>query len=482
MQAIEEILKIDDASEVVRLLTTTKPHFTESIDEINRQWEVQLHDVMDSTRRKKKTVRVPTGERDHKTGKLVYKEKKIERCRIAVPIQQVLVRRAAGFLFSNPVRYAMTAGESEQAQQLYAEVMRIFAQNKLKYKDKKLARTLMHEREVAELWYYEFDANGEPQRMRMKLLVPSEGNKLYPHFDDWGNMDGFAREYYTIAEDAKTTRHFDVYTSRYVVRYVYDSSKPQLLTKPQLHGFTKVPVIYYRQEHAEWHNVQPAISRVENLLSNWADTNDYFGKPAYVAKGDILGFAEKGETGSIYQLSADADMKVLSWDNSPESIRNELATLLNIIFSYSQIPDVSFETMKQLGNNTSGVAIQLMFTDPHMHAEDRIEMFGEMFQRRYNLVQNGVVTLLKNIPERVIDEIEVEPKFEPYMPKNLTETLQLLNMSTGGKPSMSQQEAVRQNPLVDNADATLKQIQEEAAAEAQSAMVTSLFGTASGEE
>jgi SPP1 family phage portal protein len=445
---------------------------------VDRQWDVYSHDVMSRTKRKPKKIKQPTGKRDKNTGEPLYTEKSVERCRIAVPLQQLLVRRAAGFLFSNPVRYAMSEGDSDAAKALYNEVMHVFRDNKIKYKDKLLARTLMHEREVAELWYFDLDASGKPSRLRMKLLLPSEGNIMHPHFDDFGNMDGFAREYYTMREDASQVHHFDVYTATHVLQMTFEGNKPQAVSEPRKHGFTKVPVIYYRQEHAEWYNVQPAISRIEDLLSNWADTNDYFGKPAYVATGEVQGFAEKAETGSVYQLANGADLKVLSWDNSPTSINNELSTLFNIVFSYSQIPDISFETMKQLGNNTSGVAIQLMFTDPHMKAEDKIEMFGEMFQRRYNLVQNGIATSLMVVPDSVIDSIAVEPKFEPYMPKNLLEQLQLLNLSTGNKPTMSQETAVKQNPLVDNARENFEQLQAEQQADNDVLMQTTLFATA----
>lgn len=481
MRAIEDIISSADAKEIIRLLTSCKPAFAEPTEVVERQWNVYDHDVMDRVKRKPKKIQQATKKKDALTGETIYKEKSVERCRIALPLQQVLVNRAAGFLFSNPVRYALTEGESDAAKTLYESVMRTFRENKIKYKDKRLARTLMHEREVAELWYFELDRQGKPSRLRLKLLLPSEGNVMHPHFDDYGNMDGFAREYFTLNEDATRSHHFDVYTSTHVLHIDYDGNTPYVSAMPKPHGFTKVPVIYYRQEHAEWHNVQPAISRVEDLLSNWADTNDYFGKPAYVATGNIKGFAEKAETGSVYQLDEGARLDVLSWDNSPTSITNELSTLLNVIFSYSQIPDISFETMKQLGNNTSGVAIQLMFTDPHMKAEDKIEMFGEMFQRRYNLVQNGVATSLLSVPESVVDSISVEPKFEPYMPKNLLEQLQLLNLSTGSKPTMSQQEAVKQNPLVDNATQVLEQLKEEAQADNDALMQTSLYATAVNE-
>jgi SPP1 family phage portal protein len=336
----------------------------------------------------------------------------------------------------------------------------------------------MREREVAELWYFELDSKGKPQNIRMKILRPSEGNKLYPHFDDWGNMDGFARKFKTRDENGDTTTHFDIYTRELVYRLIENGGDYVQQHQPARHGFTKVPVIYYRQEHAEWHDVQIAIERVEELLSNWGDTNDYFGTPAYFFKGKLKGFAEKGEQGKVYQGEGDCDMRVLSWDNSPESVRNELATLLNIIYSFSQIPDISFETMKQLGNNTSGVAIQLMFTDPHMHAENKIQMYGEMFQRRYNLVQNGIATSITTISDREVAEIEVEPKFEPYMPKNLLETIQLLNLSTGNKPTMSQQEAVKQNPLVDNAAEVQQQLDSEAQAQQTASMLQDLYGIA----
>lgn len=42
------------------------------------------------------------------------------------------------------------------------------------------------------------------------------------------------------------------------------------------------------------------IERMEELLSNCGDTNDYFGYPSYVVSGEIEGFAEKGEQGKVY--------------------------------------------------------------------------------------------------------------------------------------------------------------------------------------
>lgn len=217
--------------------------------------------------------------------------------------------------------------------------------------------------------------------------------------------------------------------------------------------------------------MQPVIERVEQLLSNWGDTNDYFGMPSYFTRGRLRGFAEKGETGRVYQGDGDnADMKVLSWDSSPQSVTGELANLINIIFSYTQTPDISFENMKTLGSNTSGTAIKLMFTDPHMKAQVKIETFGELFTRCYNIVQDALLTTglptLPAMPRALADGLDVEPVFTPYFPKNEYEEVQIIQAATQ-KPTMSQQEGVRQNPRVTSPDDAIRQLRDEADADAK---------------
>lgn len=477
MKTIQEIMSIGDATRIYQLITARKKPFKIPYEEIMRQLDPYKHKVMNPLFRKKKVVKTKTGKTDPRTGEPIYQEKRVDRVRVAVPFQSVITERTVGFLFSIPVEYKlnMKRASTEQETDVFNNVISIMDGNKIKYIDKRIARTLFSERECAELWYFTLDDNRKPKEMRVKLLSPSRGDELYPHWDEYDKMDGFSRKYNITDEDGKTVQHFDVYTDRMVYKYTNDGGGLKLSETPKQHGFTKIPVIYYRQEETEWNKVQPIIERVEELLSNWGDTNDYFGSPSYFVKGQLSGFAEKGEQGKVYQGVGDgADMRVLSWDSSPNSINGELANLINIIFSYTQTPDISFENMKTLGNNTSGAAIRLMFTDPHMKAEVKIETFGEMFTRRYNLVQNGYVTSVKAVPESAYSAISVEPKFKPYLPKNEVEELQLIAMSTGSKPTMSQEEGVRQNPRVSNPEEVLKQIQQESQAE----MMANVFGGA----
>jgi len=496
MKKIQQILNENDGNAIHRILTARKKPFGTTLEEIESQYDPKKHKIFDEHYRKKKIVQVPTGRKDPITGKDLYKSKRVERVRIAIPVQKSLVERAVGFLFGNPVDYKITQNgepirtQTDEQKRLFDAVRKVYHQNKMKYFDKKLARTLFRQREAAELWYMPTDSSGKIDRkgkLRVKLLAPIFGDKLYPHHDDTGDMDGFAREYKVYDEEGTSVNHFDVYTEKYVYQYISDGAGWKLVDSGiKLHGFTKIPVIYYRQEQAEWEDVQPEIERAEDLTSNWGDTNDYFGVPKYFVKGKLNGFAEKGEQGSVFQGEKDTDMHMLSWDNSPASVTGELSNLFSMIYSYSHSADVSFERMKEVGNNTSGAAIRLMLIDPHMNAQNKTEIFGEMFTRRSNVVANGIVTtgiVSSGIPDRVAEEVEFEPIFKPYMPKNETEELELITKSVNGKQTTSQRRAIELNPLNDDANKIEEEIrEEEKEAMAQAQQVMGIGGTSNSVE
>ena len=474
MRNIAEIMKETDGGKVYRLLTARKKPFKKTLEEIEAQYDPEKHKVFDNNYRPKKVIQVPSGKKDPLTGKDIYKTKKVERVRIAIPVQRSIVERAVGFLLGIPAEYKITQNgvavksATNQQQRLFDAVKKVYHHNKMRYFDKKLARMIFRQREAAELWYMETNPDGtinQQGKMRVKLLAPVLGDKLYPHYNDYDDMDGFSRYYKVYDEEGKSVEHFDVYTNLFVYQYTNEQNGWVLQGgKPKMHGFTKIPIVYYRQEQTEWEDVQPEIERAEDLTSNWGDTNDYFGVPKYFVKGKLNGFAEKGEQGSVFQGEKETDMKMLSWDNSPNSITGELANLFSMIYSYTHSADISFEKMKEVGNNTSGAAIRLMFTDPHMNAQTKTELFGEMFTRRSNIVSNGICNtgiIEKGIPMSVADETDFEPVFRPYMPKNEVEELELITKSVGGKQTTSQRRAIELNPLNDDPQQVEQEIQEE---------------------
>ena len=81
----------------------------------------------------------------------------------------------------NAVTYKATAHGvdvkkmNDKQQKLYDGIMHCYHDNKMKYFDKRLARTLFKECECAELWYMPTDAEGKLRgEIRVQLLSPSK--------------------------------------------------------------------------------------------------------------------------------------------------------------------------------------------------------------------------------------------------------------------------------------------------------------------
>lgn len=69
------------------------------------QWDPYKHDVFDKNKRKKKKIKVPTDQKDPITGQVIYKTELVDRVRIALPTQIIIVERLVGFLLTNAVTY-----------------------------------------------------------------------------------------------------------------------------------------------------------------------------------------------------------------------------------------------------------------------------------------------------------------------------------------------------------------------------------------
>ena len=107
--------------------------------------------------------------------------------------------------------------------------------------------------------------------------------------------------------------------------------------------------------------------------------------------------------------------------------------------------------------------------DPHMNAETKTELFGEMFTRRCNIVANGICEtgiVQSGIPASVAAATDFEPIFKPYLPKNEVEQLQMIQTAVGGQATTSRRRGIELNPLNDDPD----RVEEEIAKEQQEAL------------
>lgn len=429
------------------------------IEDLQKEYDPKQHAIKDKSKRQDKTVTTDAG------------TSVVEVARLPIPMQKRIVRLAATFLCGRPIELLSNPLDDKQ-KNLLTVLMLTWKQNKLDYKSKKLAKLMMSETECAELWYTEpieegFWAgtpNDKPAvkfKLRMKTLAASLGDSLYPVFNAAGDMIAFGRGY-TTTEAGKKVEHFDLYTPETNYFWIKADSSLADYKPAEKNAMAKIPVIYYKQDAPEWNDVQELIDRFEKSISNHADTNDYHASPTIKVKGTVKGFAKKGESGKIIELDGEgADANYMSWDKSPESVKLEQENLLNLIHSLTDTPNISFEQMKGLGT-FSGIALKMLFLGAHMKASDHEENFGECIQRRINYLISAMAVI--NVEFEQATSLSVEPKFTYFLPKNELEMIEMLSTATSAeKPIMSRKTAVSLNPLVQDPEAELLQIESEVA-------------------
>jgi len=460
---IKEIFEQEDLTKVIEDLQVKNPDIKVNYQDAAKDFDVLQHDVFDTSIRQKKQIKKPTGQTDI-NGNTVYDTIEIDVARLAVPFEKLIINRLVSFMLTNKIQIIDDA-ETDKEKLLVEIVNQIGKDNKLDYKTKQLARIVMSECEAAELWYLVDDttgfwnrawntvkktlnipANSGKKRAKMKILANSLGDTLYPHFDDNRDMDAFSRSYVVIEKDGTAVEKFETYTSDYIYYFIKENSDWVYEMPPVKNVIGKIPVVYISQPYPEWWDVRPLRKRYETMISNFADSNDYFGSPIIKVKGTVKGFATKGEAGKIIEMEENADAEYLTWDQAPEAIKLEEATVRDLIFICTQTPDISFQKMVGL-TNPSGIAMELMFLDAHLKVWDKVEIFGEAVQRRLNLLK-AIARVINVISDEAMS-VNMEPEFTPYMPKNIGERITNLSTAVGGKPIMSQKRAVEMNPFIE---------------------------------
>lgn len=437
------------------------------------------HKVMDPIYRPDKWIKVDpddpnktqiltvNGEEDFKEDKDLRREKV---ARVALALQKLIVKRAVAFALGNPI-YLNAEPEDDNQKTVLKAVKRVLYDIKERSHNRRVGRNLFSCTEVAEYWYpvkknhkvYGFDSKF---KLRCAIFSPLKGDKLYPYFDETGDMVAFSREF-TVEKDKKKTTYFETYTEEIHVLFRQGEKGFEIVEGyPHKVEIGKIPIVYGKEEQVEWADVQNLIDRLEKLLSNFADTNDYHASPKIVVKGELTGFAKKGEAGAILQLEGeDASAQYLSWQNAPESVKLEIETLLRMIYTISQTPDISFDSVKGLGA-ISGIALKLLFMDAHLKVQDHSEVLDEYMQRRMSIIKAYIgkfnVTLAS-----AAEDLQIEPEIIPYMIDDEIAKIEKWTKANGGKPIISQKQSMILADLSKDPEADFEQLQEESDRERQ---------------
>lgn len=457
------------SSEVIAELKSKRNVANPDTGTFKKELDPLKHDVYDKIKRQDKKVKIDPDDPDYKnndenvinvtggTTPTGYRYEPVAR--VALAIQKLIVKRAVSFLFGNAVTLDSSAeGEGQKA--VLKALKRVMYDVKEKSFNRMIARNLFSCTEVAEYWYPVESANsvyGFPSKYKLRSAIfsPLLGDTLFPYFDETGDMIAFSREF-TVTINTVSKIYFETYTDE--AHYMWQNSADgyaMVEGYPKELKIGKIPVIFGCQPQVEWADVQNLIDRLEKLLSNFADTNDYHASPKIFIKGKLLGFAKKGESGAILQGDENSSAQYLSWANAPEAVKLEINTLLQMIYTITQTPDISFDAVKGLGT-ISGIALKLLFMDAHLKVADHQEVFDEYLQRRINVIKAFIGKFNTKLTSDA-DNLMVEPIITPYMIVDEVAEIKIWTEANGGNPVISHKASFGKASLTNDTEADYEQ-------------------------
>jgi len=254
---------------------------------------------------------------------------------------------------------------------------------------------------------------------------------LFPHYDSFGELEVFARQYNDYDETGKAvTTWLEVWDSQYLSRYRRDKggatgivnhikemfglSGFNLVSKEK-HGFPFVPVAYTRrQEGPAWNASQDSIDGYELAFSEMAQNNHMFGTPIMYLQGEQVEMAHD-MNGSIRVLTMGSDDKAgyLEGQSAADSYQKQLDINYKMIFKQS----FAVETPPISGNSDiSGAAIKILYSDANeiatVDANDFLPFvttLAKIYAYGYGMESGNPISF---------QQVPLAPWIKPYMPVN----------------------------------------------------------------
>lgn len=428
------------------------------ISQYQRQYDVKKHEILTNKHRyPDPEIMIPlTDEVGNplldSQGKPRFEKRYRSLNRIGLPYQKRIVEIAT--MFQTAIPYKYTAEDSK----LFTAFQEVIKSNKMSFSDSKICTEVKRYTQVAELWYPEEEQNeqyGVPSKflLRHKVLSP-EKYKLYPRFDDNNNLISFAIE--SITKEGETV--FQAFTAEFVYTFTTKNGQTTTEVKPNIIG--KIPVVLYQQDKPEWDSVQHLIEIAEEQRTYFSESNKKFGEPILMIAGRVEGKTATNNTGGkVFEVKDGGNVQFVVPPNANENFDKEMTMNRRDIHEFTHTPDLSDEFYAGKGNMLSGVGRKLAWLPAHLKVKDNEAIFIPALQRRINIILAFLSKMYLPF-EKEMKDIDITPIITPFDIDDDTEMIRTLMEANGGKPLLSQREAMQRFGITDP-EAQLQQIKDE---------------------
>lgn len=403
--------------------------------------------------------------------------------RLAIGLEKLLTRRISAFSMAIPVKRVYTYDQTdEELKTIVKAIEKIYTTAHIDAENMHRAKCYYASCQMFTLWYtqkkrnnlYGFDSE---YKLKCKTFSPMDGVDIYPYFDEYGDLLALSFEYKRKVVDTEYT-FFETYTADHHYKW-------NLSSKDKNAGWQdvddneivieKIPAVFWYRHEPCWEGLKPIRENIEYTISRNSDVIAYNSAPVLKISGSIVGQEKKGSTQRVFRTTEGGDVAYVSWQQAIEALKYHVDTLIKLYFMQSQMPDISFENMKSLGN-IGYDSRKTLLMDAHLKIGEEMGAWTEGFEREANVIKAFLGKMNQKWAAR-LDEITIEHVMTPFIQEDETTQIDKWTKANGNKPLISQKESIMRAGLSIDPDATYAELQKEdqADAERSAASLPNLF-------
>lgn len=409
------------------------------------------------------------------------KENGEKSSRIAIGLDKLLASRFNQFTFAIPVKREYNKPSNDTQTAIISAIEKIYENAHIDTMNFKRGIAYYAACEMFTIWYTVKRENtiyGFPckYKLKCKTFSPMDRVCLYPIIDELDDMIAMSFEYDKKVSDTKTITIFETYTEdRHFVwekdnqGNSWEEKTAQIKEDGTVESgeqiiINKIPGVYLWRPFPVYDGLGGIRHELEYSLSRNGNVISYNSAPIVKVKGGIIGKEKKGESSRIWRVESDGDISYVSWNQSQDAVINQTNTLLKLYWMLSQMPDISFDNMKGLGN-IGYDARQTLFTEARLKITEESGAWKECFEREFNVIKAFLKQMNQSWANE-IDNITCKHIITPYVPEDENNSINVRMKANGGLPVESQLESIIKFGQSKDPISTLKEIRKDQAASA----------------
>ena len=409
------------------------------------------------------------------------KENGEKSSRIAIGLDKLLASRFNQFTFAIPVKREYNKPSNDTQTAIISAIEKIYENAHIDTMNFKRGIAYYAACEMFTIWYTVKRENtiyGFPckYKLKCKTFSPMDRVCLYPIIDELDDMIAMSFEYDKKVSDTKTITIFETYTEDRHFVWEKDNQgnsweektahikEDGTVESGEQIIINKIPGVYLWRPFPVYDGLGGIRHELEYSLSRNGNVISYNSAPIVKVKGGIIGKEKKGESSRIWRVESDGDISYVSWNQSQDAVINQTNTLLKLYWMLSQMPDISFDNMKGLGN-IGYDARQTLFTEARLKITEESGAWKECFEREFNVIKAFLKQMNQSWANE-IDNITCKHIITPYVPEDENNSINVRMKANGGLPVESQLESIIKLGQSKDPISTLKEIRKDQAASA----------------